>query len=341
MANEIEKVNTIAITSIEKINTRTDDNIQELNTLEMTGQTYLSDLAYGGLTWTSATAVTATSYGTAHIGSATAGGYIGSDYTTLNEWAGSGTTGSWSTEDTLSVKHVAASAGGTVTAGIVHGGYDSDSSTTIETTEEYNGETWSTTGTKDMISGTYGGSGGGNVQTNQLHTGGSTYSPTVRDIASTEIYNGTTWSDAGDDSNGLSGSQSVGTTDWVKPTGTYDATGMQVACEYFTLSTTTWSSIANISNKTRYNKCWGDETRTFTCGGYERDDLGAPVYYSYHAVCEMWTDNAWASQTSMPTAHGGQGNGGSDGGTNVGGGWTAGGSERYSSLTTHYIAVAS
>ena len=37
MANEIEKVNTIAIADIEKINGKTDDNIEKLNTFEFAG----------------------------------------------------------------------------------------------------------------------------------------------------------------------------------------------------------------------------------------------------------------------------------------------------------------
>jgi len=37
MANEIEKVNTIAITDIEKVNGKTDDNIEKLNALEFAG----------------------------------------------------------------------------------------------------------------------------------------------------------------------------------------------------------------------------------------------------------------------------------------------------------------
>ena len=37
MANEIEKLNTIAIADIEKVNTLTDDNIEDINTLEFTG----------------------------------------------------------------------------------------------------------------------------------------------------------------------------------------------------------------------------------------------------------------------------------------------------------------
>ena len=37
MANEIEKVNTIAIADIEKVSGRTDDNIEKLSGLEFTG----------------------------------------------------------------------------------------------------------------------------------------------------------------------------------------------------------------------------------------------------------------------------------------------------------------
>jgi len=43
MANEIEKVNSIALTSIESVNDKTDANIQAFNGLEFAG--------YGGLTW--------------------------------------------------------------------------------------------------------------------------------------------------------------------------------------------------------------------------------------------------------------------------------------------------
>ena len=37
MANEIEKINDIAIASIEKLNDKTDANIQAVNGLELTG----------------------------------------------------------------------------------------------------------------------------------------------------------------------------------------------------------------------------------------------------------------------------------------------------------------
>ena len=342
MANVVEKVNTIAIADIEKINGMTYSNIEDINGLEFTGTPPgLADLTYNGLTWTASTVIAATNYNANHIGTATAGGVILSDRETMSEWNGTGTTGSWSTTDTMSATHSTAVSGGTQTTGVIAGGYNTDA------TEEYNGSTFSTAGTMDMVSGSTGAAGGGNTQTNIIATGGSTYNPTVRDIASTELYNGSTWSDAGDDSNGQSGTQCVGTTNFVKISGSLDASGIQEPCEYFTLATTTWSSIANLSNKTRYNRCWGDETRAFTCGGYGRDDYGAPIYYSYHFKCDMYlsASNTWASQTVLPVAHGGLGNGGSDGGTNVGGGWTTGGDSgqgnSYTNLTSHYISVAS
>ena len=46
MANQIEAVNTIAITSIEAINTITDDNLENLNTLEFAGVVFTA--ASGG-----------------------------------------------------------------------------------------------------------------------------------------------------------------------------------------------------------------------------------------------------------------------------------------------------
>ena len=46
MANEIEKLNTIAIADIEKVNTRTDANIEKINTLEFTGA--VPEIDWGG-----------------------------------------------------------------------------------------------------------------------------------------------------------------------------------------------------------------------------------------------------------------------------------------------------
>ena len=45
MANEIEKLNSIAIADIEKVNGKTDANIEKFNAFEFTGY------SYGGLTW--------------------------------------------------------------------------------------------------------------------------------------------------------------------------------------------------------------------------------------------------------------------------------------------------
>ena len=46
MANEIEKINDVAIASIEKLNDKTDANIQAVNGLELTGESFI--VATGG-----------------------------------------------------------------------------------------------------------------------------------------------------------------------------------------------------------------------------------------------------------------------------------------------------
>ena len=51
MANEIEKINDVAVTSIEKLNGKTDANIQAVNGLELTGQSFI--VATGGSITTS------------------------------------------------------------------------------------------------------------------------------------------------------------------------------------------------------------------------------------------------------------------------------------------------
>ena len=49
MANQIDKLSSIAITSIEKVNTLTDANIEKINALEFAG--------YSALTWGTATSI--------------------------------------------------------------------------------------------------------------------------------------------------------------------------------------------------------------------------------------------------------------------------------------------
>ena len=51
MANEIEKINAIAIGDIEKVNSKTDSNIEKINSLEYTGQSFIT--ATGGSITTS------------------------------------------------------------------------------------------------------------------------------------------------------------------------------------------------------------------------------------------------------------------------------------------------
>ena len=51
MANEIEKINDVAIASIEKLNDKTDSNIEKVNGLELTGISFI--VATGGSITTS------------------------------------------------------------------------------------------------------------------------------------------------------------------------------------------------------------------------------------------------------------------------------------------------
>ena len=46
MANEVEKLNNVAVGDIETVNGKTDSNIEKVNSLELTGATYFS--ATGG-----------------------------------------------------------------------------------------------------------------------------------------------------------------------------------------------------------------------------------------------------------------------------------------------------
>jgi len=55
MANEIEKINSIALTSIESVNGKTDDNIEKLNSRNFLGVVYTVAKGVGGNTETDGT----------------------------------------------------------------------------------------------------------------------------------------------------------------------------------------------------------------------------------------------------------------------------------------------
>ena len=340
MANAVTKVNGIAIADIAKINSQDDDDLAKLNTLEFTG-----GYTFSSLTWTTATVAPFTRSSANKIGTAALGGCTEGADTNFHEW-----NGTWSVGGSTAIRHGSGMSGGSLAAGVIYAGYDNVAGDETSSCEFYSSGTWSSDAATNLTTGHAYPSGGGYLQTAQLCTGGSSYGPTVRDLKTTQTYNGSTWTDESQDSNGRSLGVVVGIADnFVKINGTLDASGMSDAVEHWNGSA--WSGMSSSPTEGGGGQMgFGVETRAFKAGGYGRDDYGAPYYYDTTDAVEMWVGTlgvgSWSTESSLPASQaacgygGGEGGGGSDGIA----GWTAGGYTRVypigsnTLLNTHYIA---
>ena len=331
MANQVEKLNTIAIANIEAINGLNDTAIEAINGLEFTGV-----IPYTGITWSTDDVLPADVGAGVKMGVIGATAILNGETKATYEHDGS----SWSTTGSCSVEHQVAGGGGTQSAGVAFGGYDGSTGDDSIKTEEYNGSTWSTG--NDMFQESAFASGGGTLQTAQLCTGGSNYNPTVRDIKTTQTYNGTNWANesvnsSGQGSGGSGESGGGGLDAFFLAGGALDAPGVTGACQIFDQSAGTWTSKATMSLPVRYLTGSTDGTRVYKIGGYSPNSSPG---FTETAVVESWVENTWTTENSLPAARrqGGNGTGGAEatgGASNIGGAGSGGASRNY------YIAAAS
>ena len=334
MANAIDKVNGIAIASIEAINGKTDANIQALNALELTG-----GYSFGSLTWTTATAAAWSGNGSLKIGTAATGAATEGQSTSVDEWA----SGSWSAGGSLSVVHTGGASGGSLAAGVIYAGYDGSDESTV--CEEYNGTSWSTDAsvTGALTTGHAFVSGGGYLQTAQIIPAGASFNPYVKDLQTTQTYNGSTWTNESVNSSGMGQAGVVGTADnFVMINGTLDGQAQSNTAAQW--DGEAWNALATSPTDGYELSSFGVETRAFKAGGYSTNSLGAPNYYALQANVEMWVSDSWSTETALTVAQsgcgysGGEGAGGNDGIA----GWLVAGYTRSGStnttINTHYIA---
>jgi len=237
MANEVEKLNAIAIANIEKINGLIKTAIQAVNGLEVSS---------AGTAWTTTTAISTSRdrRGTGGAGNNTdfflMGGYddnsIGYANWT-NEWNGS----SWANQSVMPGNYLT---GGWYAAGRFGrtsndagsvGGYRYNYS---QATKEYNGSSWSYTG--NVGTGRQNNSGTGESTNAAVTFGG--YNGSL--LSSTEEYNGSSWSS----SNALPyTSQAPGAmgslNDALQMAGKNAGSNAQTCSEY---NGTSWSTIASL-----------------------------------------------------------------------------------------------
>jgi len=185
MANEIEKLNAIAIGDIEKFNGKTDSNIEKINSFEFTGGPSHVWTTVGDMN--TATSGAGQGFGAVNTAVIVAGGYDGAFVdNTLHR---NGTT--WETEGDLSATRQQMGSCGTSSAGLTFGGWPGAGGNT-NVTQEFGGTSWSTG--EDTISVAKGANRGVGTQTAALQALGDVDAGTTTDAKQSEEYNGTSWS---------------------------------------------------------------------------------------------------------------------------------------------------
>ena len=337
MANNVVKVNGIAIANIAKLNGITDANLAKLNGEEFTGFTY------SGITWSTDDTTPVSFSGGIHMGIIGADAIVNCNdknatgYKATYEHDGS----SWSTTGNCAGTHGVGAGGGTQTAGVIFNGWDDVGGDESNVTEEYNGSTWATG--NNTVEGSAYCSGGGSVQTAQLVTGGSKYSPTVRDLSMTQTYNGTNWANESVASSGQgpgsSGESGGGGLDaFLLAGGALEASGTQSATQLFDQSAGTWTSKASAGTAARYTGSSTDGTRVYKIGGWGGD---LSPSFTTSVVVESWVENSWTTESVLTAARNqsGAGTGGLE--SAAGRASAIGGNGTSGATNTYYISAAS
>jgi hypothetical protein len=158
------------------------------------GATFINNsTTYNGSSWTAAPTLNSARDGTASsLGTQTAALHVGGYDPTVRAYTEEFNGSSWSEQNDMSTARTRGGTAGTQTAALYFNGESTNSgpipSRIPNTTEEYNGTSWTAGGTVPERFTRLNGSG---TQNNAYRIGGSTGSAVV---ATTDFYNGTSWS---------------------------------------------------------------------------------------------------------------------------------------------------
>ena len=293
MANEVTKLNGIAIASITKVNGQTDGDLAKFNGQEFTG--------YTALTWTNDddfgdTRQQATSAGVA--GNAfVMGGYDGSSQLASTRYHDGS---SWADKASRSSARDASGGCGTFAAALDCGGYISADES--QTTELYDGSanSWSTASSNNMVVGSYGPTVFG-TQTAAVWCGGKKFGGDAATfLTNSEQFDGSTWTahsgtndlDTGIEGNaGGAGTSAAGLIFGGNISGPAHTDKTQV------WNGTTWSGGSDMNTARRYNSGFGTSTRAWTQGG---TSAHGSSYITLNTT-ETFDGTNWASDTNLNT----------------------------------------
>lgn len=297
MANEIEKLNSIAITDIETVNGKTDTNIQAFNGKEFTGV-----IPYSGITWTTG-GTEAYREGQGGTGISTAFIIVGGSTDSGNESSTREYNGSsWSAGGSIEAIISSTRCAGSDTAAMYAGGWDATAGVNEYTSrhETYNGSTWSDA---TSMSRGFANMGAGTSTSNYILPCGSINGG---NDATNHLWNGSSWSDGSDVSINVCCGGTVGsTTDCITISGYRFSTSDETnTCQ--TLDGTTWSTSSSNSIQSRYNSSWGTgTTQAWITGGINyQSSYGSPTPHINYEETEYWNGTSWASDTDNPNSDG-------------------------------------
>jgi len=293
MANEVKKVNTIAITDIKNINAITDTNLKELNLLEFTG---IVDF-----TWSTGGVYPSglQSHGGAgtQLAALSVGGHDGTNYlASCGEYTGPATS-TWSQVGVGSMSGVRAvsAVGGSQTSGITVGGQDA--SAAVDTVETYGGSSWSSEAAFTQDTSALNGCGAGTSNTSFLVAGGDGY-PGGAPLDVTEVFNGSTWSDSATMDNATHYMMTFGASDDCFVVGGYGYPSQHNYVQHLSSGSFSVLSATLVSHSRQQAGCFGTTSSGLIVGGAGKHLSGDS--WGDIATSEQWNGTAWALEDVYP-----------------------------------------
>ena len=199
------------------------------------------------------------------------------------EYNGSG----WATGNNYPRTDYFISACGTQTAGLAAGGFGPPKSNAAN---QYNGTSWTAAAANMNVAKFSGGMFG--VQTSAIYCGGD--GPVPGYVATTELYNGSSWSEvadlpvakrqfatAGTSTAGLASGGRIGPGPTVATVDQWDGSS--------------WTAAPSLNTARRYLQGWGLQTAALVCGG-------SPNGSTASALTEMYDGTSWSETADLATA---------------------------------------
>jgi hypothetical protein len=220
-----------------------------------------------------------------------AGGYQTNYLANTQEWNStifSPATGAWASGGNLATARQILGNAGTQTAGLAFGGF---TTTSLNTTEEYDGSTWSPGGNMGTARYNLGSCG---TQTAGLVFGGNPYTPSPSISTATEEYDGSTWSPGGSLSTGRLGLSGAGTQTAGLAISGYTGGSPPVTAITEEYNGSTWSPGGNVNTARNNLGSCGTQTAGLAFGG----DAGPGSSTS----TEEYDGSTWTVGGSLNTA---------------------------------------